>query len=77
LYAVEVAEQMMARRSWASAAAQLREAFRCSASPAIARAVAMLIGRALVKPLWRRRDPTTSEGARGVRLRFLRDYRLG
>lgn len=58
LYAVEVAEQMMARRSWASAAAQLREAFRCSASPAIARAVAMLIGRALVKPLWRRRDPT-------------------
>ena len=42
LYAIEVAEQMVGRRSWTAAWAQLREAFRCSCSVAVARATALL-----------------------------------
>jgi hypothetical protein len=37
LYAIELAGQMIERGSWAAARAQLREAFRCSRSPAIVR----------------------------------------
>ena len=47
LYALEVAEDMLARRSWRSAAAQTREAFRCSRSPAILSAAAHMAGRTI------------------------------
>lgn len=47
LYAIEIAGQMMAQRSWSSAAAQVREGFRCSPSLTVARAVAQLAGRVL------------------------------
>jgi glycosyltransferase involved in cell wall biosynthesis len=47
LYAIELAEQMIVRRSWASAAAQLREGLRCSPSLAVAKALAQLAGRVL------------------------------
>ena len=47
LYALEVAEDMLMRKSWGSAAAQVRESLRCSQSPAILRAVARLFGLAI------------------------------
>ena len=46
LYAIEVAGQMAERHAWSGARAQLREAFRCSVSPPIARASAQLAFRA-------------------------------
>ena len=47
LYALELAEEMLERRSWRSAAAQSREAFRCSTSPRLFRAAAGVIARTL------------------------------
>ena len=50
LYALELAEDMLRRRSWRSAAAQTREAFRCSASPRIVWAAARVIARTMAAP---------------------------
>jgi GT2 family glycosyltransferase len=60
LYAIELAGQMIERGSWAAARAQLREAFRCSRSPAIVRGAGALafqavLGRIRRAPTWIRR----------------------
>ena len=56
-YALELAEEMLTRRSWRSAAAQIREAFRCSSSLPIFHAAAGLAARALAAPIHRRWRP--------------------
>jgi glycosyltransferase involved in cell wall biosynthesis len=55
LYAIEVAGQMVERRAWSSAVAQLREAFRCSISLPIARGSALLALRAAMVAMIRPR----------------------
>jgi glycosyltransferase involved in cell wall biosynthesis len=45
-YALEIAEQMIERRAWPSALAQVREAFRCFPSPAVVSRAVRLAGRA-------------------------------
>jgi hypothetical protein len=59
LYAIEIAQQMIVRRSWASARAQVREAFRCAVSPRIVLATAQLAFHAV----WAltRRTPALAE----------------
>ncbi len=59
LYAIEVAHQMVDRHSWASARAQVREAFRCSASAPIARATAWLAFHAMALLFKRRSIPSS------------------
>ena len=54
LYALEVAEEMLTRRSWRSAAAQVRESFRCSTSPAVLWAAARLVGPTVAAWILRR-----------------------
>jgi hypothetical protein len=51
LYALELAEDMVRRGSWRSAAAQTREAFRCSTSPEILWAAARVIERTAFRRL--------------------------
>jgi len=45
-YALEVAEEMIERRAWPGALAQMREAFRCSSSPGVVSRAMWLAGRA-------------------------------
>jgi glycosyltransferase involved in cell wall biosynthesis len=49
LYAIELAAQMIERRSWASARAQVVEAFRCTTSAPVVRAAAHLLPQALTE----------------------------
>ena len=50
-YALELAEEMLTRRSWRSAAAQVREAFRCSPTLPIFHAAARLAARTVAAPI--------------------------
>jgi glycosyltransferase involved in cell wall biosynthesis len=58
LYAMELAVQMIDRRAWASARAQVREAFRCSTSLPILRAALQVACHAAIAPLSPRRPVT-------------------
>ena len=69
LYALEVAEEMLERGSWRSAAAQSREAFRCSTSPRIFWAAARIIERSVSAPLRRLSSggrPASRTGSAGL-----------
>ena len=50
LYALELAEEMLTRRSWRSAAAQMREAFRCSMAVPVFQGAARLVPRIMGAP---------------------------
>jgi GT2 family glycosyltransferase len=64
LYALEVAEEMVRRRSWRSAVAQAREAFRCSTSPRIVWAAVRGVARTIAAST----DAATKRDAQAFRV---------